>query len=87
MSGFSTTKLSSKGQVVIPEEIRKKLHLKNGDQFIVMGKDDVVILKTITPPSIKEFDSFIHDIRKEVRKAGIKREDVVKAIKKVRETR
>lgn len=53
MTTLSTTKLSSKGQVVIPEEIRKSLHLHTGAQFIVMGKDDVVILKIITPPSGK----------------------------------
>ena len=36
MSVLATTKLSSKGQVVIPEEIRKKAGLKSGDQFIVL---------------------------------------------------
>ncbi|NIR47056.1 AbrB/MazE/SpoVT family DNA-binding domain-containing protein [candidate division KSB1 bacterium] len=29
--------MSSKGQVVIPEEIRKRLGLKAGSQFIVVG--------------------------------------------------
>ena len=30
--GVATTKLSSKGQVVIPEEVRISLGLKTGDQ-------------------------------------------------------
>lgn len=46
----ATTKLSSKGQVVIPESIRKQLHLKEGDQFVVVGEGDAVIFKTISPP-------------------------------------
>lgn len=46
----ATTKLSSKGQVVIPESIRKSLRLKEGDQFVVVGQGDSVIFKTISPP-------------------------------------
>ena len=59
MANLATTKMSSKGQVVIPEEIRKRLKLKTGAQFVVVGDNDVVILKNITPPSIEEFDGLI----------------------------
>ena len=45
MANVSTTKMSSKGQVVIPENIRKQLNLKAGAQFVVVGEKDVVILK------------------------------------------
>ena len=42
MSELATTKLSSKGQVVIPESIRLSLNLHSGDQFVVIAdKDDV----------------------------------------------
>ena len=61
MANISTTKMSSKGQVVIPEAIRKKLGLKSGDQFVVTGDKDVVILKSISPPSLDEFDDLIAD--------------------------
>ncbi|MFQ5642061.1 MAG: AbrB/MazE/SpoVT family DNA-binding domain-containing protein, partial [bacterium] len=40
--------MSSKGQVVIPENIRKRLQLKTGSQFVVVGDNDVVILKAIS---------------------------------------
>jgi len=46
MEGLATTKMSSKGQVVIPEEIRKRFGLKSGSQFVVVGEKDTVILKT-----------------------------------------
>lgn len=52
MTAYTTTKLSSKGQVVIPEVIREQLHLKEGDQFVVIGQGDTVIFKRITPPSL-----------------------------------
>jgi AbrB family looped-hinge helix DNA binding protein len=76
--------MSSKGQVVIPEEIRKRLKLKEGSQFIVIGEKDVVILKSIHPPSIKEFDDIITQARKHAKKSGLKKSDISAAITKVR---
>ena len=84
MSKLSTTKMSSKGQVVIPEEIRKRLKLKEGSQFIVIGEKDVVILKSINPPSFKEFDDIITQARKHAKKSGMKKSDISSAITKVR---
>ena len=84
MSSLSTTKMSSKGQVVIPEEIRKKLKLKPGTQFVVIGDKDVVIFKTISPPSIGEFDKLIADARKQAKQAGMKKSDITAAINKIR---
>jgi AbrB family looped-hinge helix DNA binding protein len=84
MASIATTKLSSKGQVVIPEEIRKQLGLKEGDQFVVVGKDDAVILKSIKKPDLQEFDSLINKARRQAREAGLKRSDIARAIAKVR---
>jgi AbrB family looped-hinge helix DNA binding protein len=84
MANVATTKMSSKGQVVIPEDIRKRLRLKSGSQFVVVGENDVVILKTITPPSIEEFDALITEARRSAKLAGLKRSDVNKAIAEVR---
>ena len=57
MANSATTTLSSKGQVVIPEEIRARLGLKAGAQFVVVGDRDVVILKVLEPPSLGEFEA------------------------------
>ncbi|MBW1976133.1 MAG: AbrB/MazE/SpoVT family DNA-binding domain-containing protein [Deltaproteobacteria bacterium] len=84
MADVATTKLSSRGQVIIPEDIRKKLNLKAGTQFIVLGDKDVVILKKISPPAIDEFDDLIKKARKTARQVGLKKTDVEMAIKKVR---
>ena len=84
MANIATTKLSSKGQVVIPENIRKKLNLKPGSQFVVVGDKDVVILKSISPPSMEEFDELIAKARKSAKKSGLKKTDIKKAIAKVR---
>ena len=84
MAGVSTTKLSSKGQVVIPESIRKKLHLKTGAQFVVVADKDVVILKNISAPSLDEFDGLITKARKSAKEVGLKKADIRDAIAKVR---
>lgn len=84
MANVSTTKMSSKGQVVIPENIRKQLKLKAGAQFVVVGEKDVVILKNISPPSLDEFYHLIADARKKGKQAGLKKADIKDAILKVR---
>ena len=84
MAEVATTKMSSKGQVVIPEVVRKQLGLKTGVQFVVVGDKDTVILKTISPPSLAEFDELMAEARKQARKAGMKRSDIREAIKKAR---
>jgi len=84
MKASATTKMSSKGQVVIPEEVRNALGLKTGSKFVVVGEGDVVILKVVTPPMMSEFDDIIQEARRQARQAGMKRSDVAAALKAVR---
>jgi AbrB family looped-hinge helix DNA binding protein len=84
MAAYATTKLSSRGQVVIPEEIRNTLGLSEGDQFLVIGEGDAVILKTITPPKLEEFQGLLRQARTEAKRVGIKKADLKSAIAKVR---
>ena len=42
---METTKLSEKGQVVIPKEFRKKMGLKTGNQFLVIAAQEAIILQ------------------------------------------
>ena len=84
MKALATARMSSKGQVVIPEDVRKKLGLTTGSQFVVVGEKDVVILKTIARPSMREFDILIRNARRQAKSAGLTRSDVSKVIAKVR---
>ena len=84
MATLATTKMSSKGQIVIPEEIRKRLKLKTGAQFVVVGDNDVVILKSISAPSMDEFDSLISVARRQAKTAGLKPVHVEESIARVR---
>ncbi len=84
MTNVATTKMSSKGQVVIPENIRKQLKLEAGTQFVVVGEKDVIILKSISPLSLDQFDNLIAEARKKGKQAGIKKSDISDAILKAR---
>lgn len=80
----STTKMSSKGQVVIPEQIREQLSLKAGSQFVVVGNKDVVILKRIAAPALSEFDSLVRQARLQAKSAGLKKSDIERVIQQAR---
>ena len=84
MDNLATTRMSSKGQIVFPETIRKRLNLKAGAQFIVVGEDDVVILKAISTPRMDTFDALIQQARRQAKAAGLKRADITKAVSKAR---
>lgn len=83
-NGITTTRMTSRGQIVIPEEIRKSMGLKTGDQFVVIERGDTVILKAVTEPSFENFEMLLKNTQKEAKKARMKRSDVKKAIEKVR---
>ena len=72
MSILATTKLSSKGQIVIPEDVRNKVGLHTGDQFVVVADKDVVILKIIKKPSAQEFTRLVAQSQKGSKKSRFK---------------
>ena len=82
-----TTKMSSKGQIVIPERIRRQLRLEPGAEFVVVAKDDVLVFKQLSAPRWGQFDSLIRDARRQARTAGLTPRHVKQAIAKVRSGR
>ena len=87
MNTLGTTRLSSKGQVVIPEAVRKALGLEPGTCFIVLSDGDVVMLKPISPPARSAVRSLAAEVRRKARRAGVRPADVASAIRGVRRRR
>lgn len=54
MALLDITKMSSKGQIVIPQEMRKGFH--EGEKFVVIKTDKQLILK-----SVEDFDENIEE--------------------------
>ena len=80
------TKVTSKGQVVIPSEIRKDLELKEGSQLVVSRMGDLVLMRKISiPDPKKEFEELTKFGRKFAKEKGIESEkDVIEKIHKGR---
>ena len=79
-----TTRLSSKGQVVLPLAIRRRLHLAIGEKFAVLGEGDTVILKKLAPPSLNEIRRLLDEGRQYARRVGLTPADIARAIQRVR---
>lgn len=69
---------------MIPESVRKRLDLKEGSQFLIMGNEDVVILKRVVSPDMAEFESLIKQVRQQAKEAGLKSKDITDATAKAR---
>lgn len=76
----TTTRMSSKGQVVIPEEVRQRLRLEAGTRFVVVAKGDVILLKVVEAPALEAFDSLIREARRQARSARMTRRAIGEAI-------
>jgi AbrB family looped-hinge helix DNA binding protein len=63
--------MSSRGQVVIPENVRNEMGLQAGDEFVVLAEKDTVVLKSIRRPSMKEFDALMRKCRQKAKAAGL----------------
>ena len=61
-------KVSSKGQIVIPREIRKKLGMKGGEKLIVLTRDGDILLRKAQEMSM---DDIVQKIGKTVREESI----------------
>jgi AbrB family looped-hinge helix DNA binding protein len=48
------TTISEKGQIVIPQSIRKELGIKPKTKFLVYGKGDTIIMKKLELPDMKK---------------------------------
>jgi hypothetical protein len=52
-----------------------------------MGEKDSIILKTLSEPSIEEFDPLVSQVRQQAKIVGLKRVDITDAIKIARKTK
>lgn len=58
------TKISSKGQVVIPKKIRNELGIKEGSILIVDKVDDAIVMKNIDSSLLTQFKEGLEDLKK-----------------------
>ena len=75
-------KVTSKGQVTIPVEIRKKLGIREGDKILFIEEGNKIIIMNSTMVALKEAQEAF---RGEASRVGLRDEpDVVDMIKEMR---
>ncbi len=76
----SITRISSKGQVVIPQAIRQKMKLEEGNIFLVLNDNDSIKLKKLEPPRIKTWEEATKPFREAAKKSGFTKDDLNRVI-------
>ena len=86
-----TVKMSSQGQVVIPQDVRKEIDADEGTVFVVIGSKATIVLKKIATPSKEQLIRELHEIavegQKRAERLGIKESDVPALVHKLRSER
>jgi AbrB family looped-hinge helix DNA binding protein len=80
----SITKISSKGQIVIPSDIRRKLKVREGNLFVVSEQGDSICLKKIELPKVKTWEEATKPFRRAAKKSSFTKEDLDVLIKENR---
>ncbi|PIN93487.1 hypothetical protein COU54_02845 [Candidatus Pacearchaeota archaeon CG10_big_fil_rev_8_21_14_0_10_31_24] len=88
---IETTKMSSRGQVVIPQNVRKQINADEGTIFLVMASKGTLILKKVGIPSretlINQLGKIAEEGEKRAKKKGIKESDVPDILYKLRKSK
>lgn len=75
-------KMSPKGQLVVPDEIRQKEKFRPGDRFVGIQIKEGVLFKRVKIPNVKvEFEKLAKKVEKQFKKDGITKKDIEEAIK------
>lgn len=84
----TTIKMSSKGQIVIPQDVRNEADAGEGTVFAVIGSKDTIVLKKVETPSkeelIKNLERIAKEGQKRAERLGIKESDVPELIERLR---
>jgi len=78
-------KMSKKGQLVVPKDIREKEHLEPSDKFIAIPIKDGVIFKRIKIDLEKEYRELKKKVRERFEEEEIDEDEVEKAVEWARE--
>lgn len=83
--------MSSKGQIVVPKNLREELELDAGSIFTVVGNKDTIMLTRVKTPDKKDIEKKLKAFEelnswgaKLAKKNGWKEEDIMKNIYKGR---
>ena len=75
-------KMSPKGQLVVPQEIREAEGFSAGDRFVPFPVKEGVLFKKVKIPDVKiEFKKLSKEIEAQFKKQKVSKKDVAEAVK------
>ena len=77
---FKTIKVSQKGQIAIPSDIRRELGIRRGEELLIIKKGDKLLIEKSTKASksfAREFDYMLKHAEKVARKLWENKEDEI----------
>ena len=77
----ATTRVSSKGQVVIPEAVKKAANVREGEDLLVVAIGDTIVMKKLSDVT---FEEVARPIWQAVRAMGLSGEDLDELIEKAK---
>jgi len=77
--------VSTKGQVVIPGTIRRRLGIEAGSKLMVVTDGENVLMKPIVTPRLETFHELAKESRQAAKAAGISPAAVTEALQEVRD--
>lgn len=80
--GDEIVKVSPNGQIVIPKEMREKMHIESGSRFIAHPVDGDILLKRLEMPSFDEWHKRMKPYRHNTK--GKSEEEIVRIADKGR---
>ena len=83
-NNVEVTSISSRGQVVIPQNLRNRMGIHTGEKFVVIGEEDTIILKKLEMPSFDGINKLLKKTRDFAKNSEIRESEVESAIKQAR---
>jgi AbrB family looped-hinge helix DNA binding protein len=81
------TRLSQKGQVVIPSEVRRKMGLKEGTKLLVIGLEDVIVLRRLQLSEEKlRLKKLLAEARFSAKTHGLSEKEIERLVRVVRKS-
>jgi antitoxin PrlF len=77
----ATTRVSSKGQVVIPESVKKAANVHEGEELLVVAIGDTIVMKKL---SAVTFEEVARPIWRTVKAMGLTGEDLDELIEEAK---
>ena len=63
MNNLEITRMSSKGQIVIPQKIRDELKINEGSIIAIEKMKDLVVIKKIDKDLVRQFEEGLEDLK------------------------